>query len=66
MTALIRGPSAAARSPAEEPTGRTTLAPRASFDVERRTANRAGDDRIVARSRHLASGQVCRGVITFG
>jgi len=47
-------------------TRRTTLAPSGSFDVERRIANRAGDDRIVARARHLATGQVCRGVITFG
>jgi hypothetical protein len=47
-------------------TRRTTLAPSGSFEVERRIANRAGDDRIVARARHLATGQVCRGVITFG
>ena len=47
-------------------TRRTTLAPSGSFDVGRRIANQAGDDRIVARARYLATGQVCRGVITFG
>lgn len=42
----------------------TTRAPSGSFSVERRIADRAGDDRIVARARHRASGQVCRGVVT--
>ena len=46
-------------------TRRTTRPPSGSFDVARRVANRTGDDRIVARARHLATGQVCRGVITF-
>ena len=47
-------------------TRRTTLAPSGSFDVERQLADRPGEDRIVARARHLASGQLCRGVLTFG
>ncbi|HEU4571217.1 MAG TPA: hypothetical protein VFR93_00905 [Candidatus Limnocylindrales bacterium] len=42
---------------------RQTLAPSGSFSVERRTANRAGTDRIVGFARNLASGQTCRGVI---
>ena len=47
-------------------TRRTTQPPSGSFEVERHIANRPGSDRIVARSRHLASGQVCRGALTFG
>ena len=46
-------------------TRRTTQPPSGSFEVERHIANRAGSDHIVARSRHLASGQVCRGSLTF-
>jgi len=29
-------------------------------------SNKAGSDNLVARSRNLASGQVCRGTLTFG
>jgi hypothetical protein len=47
-------------------TRRTTQAPSGSFEVERHIANRAGSDHLVARSRDLASGQVCRGTLTFG
>lgn len=46
-------------------TRRTTQAPSGSFDLQRRIANRTGDDRVVARARHLATGQVCRAVITY-
>lgn len=45
---------------------RTTQAPSGSFEVERHIADRPGSDRLVARSRNLASGQVCRGTLTFG
>jgi hypothetical protein len=43
----------------------TTHDPSGSFSVERKITDRAGSDRIVARSRHLATGQVCRGSLTF-
>ena len=36
-----------------------------SFSIERKIANRAGSDVIVARSRNLASGQLCVGRLTF-
>ena len=44
---------------------RVTQAPSGSFEVSKRTANRAGDDRIVARAVNVTSGEVCRGVITY-
>jgi hypothetical protein len=44
---------------------RVTQAPSGSFEVSKRTANRAGDDRIVARAVNVNSGEVCRGVITY-
>ena len=44
---------------------RTTKAPSGSFEVERRISNSAGSDRIVARARALATGQVCRGSLTI-
>ena len=47
-------------------TRRTTQPPSGSFDVERHIANRPGSDHLVARSRNLASGQLCRGTLTFG
>jgi len=47
-------------------TRRTTQAPSGSFEVERHITNRPGSDQLVARSRNLASGQVCRGTLTFG
>jgi len=46
-------------------TRRTTRPPSGSFSVERVIANRPGSDRIVARARHLATGQVCRASLTF-
>lgn len=46
-------------------TRRTTLPPSGSFSVERVITNRPGSDRIVARARHLATGQVCRASLTF-
>ena len=36
-----------------------------SFSVERRVANRAGSDSLVARARDLSSGQICVGRLTF-
>lgn len=47
-------------------TQRTTAPPSGSFSVDRHIANLAGSDHIVARARHLATGQVCRGTLTFG
>ena len=44
---------------------RVTQAPSGSFEVSKRTANRTGDDRIVAYARNVNSGEVCRGVITY-
>lgn len=44
---------------------RTTLAPSGSFDVERRISNSRGDDVIVGRAVHPATGQVCRGRVVF-
>ena len=43
----------------------TTQAPSGSFSVERRIADMAGSDHIVARARNLASGQVCMGSLTI-
>lgn len=43
----------------------TTQAPSGSFSAERRIANLAGSDHIVARARNLASGQVCQGSLTI-
>ena len=43
----------------------TTHAPSGSFSVDRRIANMAGSDHIVARARNLASGQVCMGSLTI-
>lgn len=44
---------------------RTTTAPSGSFEVDARTANQPGADRIVARATNPATGEVCRGVLTF-
>ncbi len=44
---------------------RTTLAPSGSFEVSKRTRDRAGDDRIVAKATNVNSGEVCRAVITY-
>ena len=44
---------------------RTTQPPSGSFDVQRRISNAAGDDVIVGRAVHRASGQVCRGALTY-
>jgi hypothetical protein len=40
---------------------RTTHGPSGSFEVERKTRNPAGSDRIKARSVNLKSGEVCEG-----
>lgn len=47
-------------------TRRTTQPPSGSFEVERHIANLPGSDHLVARSRNLATGQLCRGTLTFG
>lgn len=44
---------------------RTTLAPSGSFSLERRIANRAGQDRIVARATNPGTGETCTGRLTF-
>lgn len=44
---------------------RTTRPPSGSFEVERRTRDGAGRDRIVGRAVDLRSGEVCRGALTF-
>jgi hypothetical protein len=38
---------------------RTTTAPSGSFSVERRIANRAGTDKIVASAKNAATGESC-------
>ena len=44
---------------------RTTQGPSGSFDVERRISNRAGDDVVVGRAVHRATGQVCQGRLVY-
>jgi hypothetical protein len=44
---------------------RTTKAPSGSFSVEKRIANRAGADLIVATARNLRTGETCRATLTF-
>jgi hypothetical protein len=44
---------------------RQTVAPSGSFDVERRIANQAGADHIVAKATNAATGEVCRGALTI-
>lgn len=44
---------------------RTTHAPSGSFEVDRRTQNPAGADRIKARAVNLSSGEVCKGAATI-
>ena len=44
---------------------RTTHAPSGSFEVDRRTQNPAGPDRIKARAVNLSSGEVCKGAATI-
>ena len=44
---------------------RTTHAPSGSFEVDRRTQNPVGPDRIKARAVNLSSGEVCRGAATI-
>ena len=44
---------------------RTTQAPSGSFTVDRRMANMAGTDQIVARARNVTSGQVCVAKLDF-
>ena len=43
---------------------RITRRPSGSFSVNRRIANAAGRDRIVATARSVAGGAVCRGVVS--
>jgi hypothetical protein len=43
----------------------TTGGPSGSFTVERRIANRAGTDSLVARARNLSSGQTCVGRLSL-
>jgi hypothetical protein len=44
---------------------KTTRAPSGSFEVERVRPNTAGDDVFVGRARNTATGEVCRGQVTF-
>jgi hypothetical protein len=44
---------------------RTTHAPSGSFDVEKRIANRAGRDHIVAKATRVSTGRTCTGSLTF-
>jgi hypothetical protein len=44
----------------------TTGGPSGSFSVERRIDDEAGTDDIVFRAKHPATGEVCRGSISFG
>lgn len=44
---------------------RVTRAPSGSFEVRRFIRNAAGRDRIVARARARATGEICRGVVTL-
>ena len=44
---------------------RTTHGPSGSFEVERKTRNPAGSDRIKARAVNLKSGEVCKGAATI-
>ena len=42
-----------------------TTAPSGSFTVDRVIPNLAGPDKVAFRAKNRASGEVCRGVITF-
>jgi hypothetical protein len=44
---------------------RVTRAPSGSFEVRRLIRNSAGRDRIVARARARATGEICRGAVTL-
>jgi hypothetical protein len=44
---------------------RVTKPPSGSFELNRRIANPAGRDRIVATARLVGGGGVCRGALTF-
>ena len=44
---------------------RQTTGRSGSFSVERKMVNLSGKDRFVFRAVHPASGQVCRGTVTF-
>jgi hypothetical protein len=44
---------------------KTTQAPSGSFEVRRLLPNMAGGDFIVAKATALATGQTCRGALTF-
>ena len=56
---ILRNGNVAARGRA------TTTGRSGSFDVERRLANGPGSDRIGFRAIRPASGQTCRGALTF-
>ena len=43
----------------------TTTGPSGSFDVERKLANLAGTDRLVFKAKNPASGERCRGALSF-
>ena len=45
---------------------RTTSGPSGSFEVRKVTDDGAGSETIVARASHPGTGEVCRGVATFG
>ncbi len=44
---------------------RRTTAPSGSFDVELRSANRAGADRFTATARNARTGELCRAHVTL-
>jgi hypothetical protein len=44
---------------------KTTQAPSGSFELRRLLPNKAGGDFIVAKATALATGQTCRGALTF-
>ena len=44
---------------------KTTQAPSGSFEVRRLLPNMPGGDHIVGKARALATGQLCRGELTF-
>ena len=44
---------------------RTTQPPSGSFEVRRLTSNEPGRDRIVARTRNLRTGELCRAAARF-
>lgn len=45
---------------------RKTVGPSGSFEARVLTANRPGKDTIAARATNPATGEICRGALTFG